>query len=238
MKEHLEVSTSKYEDPGEYESFADNYLFFPISDLIVTPLRKIGLTPNNVTILSTLISLSSIYFLSINKIDYACGAYLVGYLLDCVDGNMARKYNMGSKLGMALDMVSDQFSSLVIFIYILYTKGFNNWYIPAILLTVYLCSISFPITEALSCYKKNGTDNFYKIREDEMQGENGLIFKLYLATYKGIYNNYKLYYPTYDEEKLLKNLKIFKNFGPGNTTIFLTMLLYNLYSGQSWKIIN
>ena len=238
MIEHLEPSSSKYEDASKYESIVDNYLFFPLSDLLVTPLRTIGLTPNAVTILSTIISLSSIYFLSINEIEYACGAYLFGYLLDCVDGNMARKYNMGSKFGMALDMVSDHFASIIIFGYILYAKGINNWYIPAIILTVYLCSISFPITEALACYKKNGTDNFYKIREDEMQGENGLLFKLYLFEYKEIYNNYRLYFPTYDEEKLLKYLEIFKNFGPGNTAIFFTILVYNLYKGNSWKIIN
>jgi len=238
MKEHLETSTSKYEDPGKYESFFDNYLYFPISDLLVTPLREIGLTPNNVTIISTLFSLSVIYFLSINEIEYACIALSIGYLLDCVDGNMARKYNMGSKYGMALDMVSDHLASIITLGYIIYVKGYNNWYMPGFILIAYLCSISFSITEALSCYKKNGTDNFYKIREDEMKDENGLIFKIYLHTYKGLYNNYKLHFPTYDEEKLLKYLEIFKNFGPGNTNIFSIILLYNLYTREPWTIIN
>jgi hypothetical protein len=117
MKEHLEESTSKYKDPENNEPFMDNYVFFPISDMLVTPLRNIGLTPNGVTLLSTVFQLYTIALLNVGKVEYASMSYFIGYTLDCVDGNIARKYNMGSKYGMILDMVSDNIVTLSLLIY-------------------------------------------------------------------------------------------------------------------------
>jgi phosphatidylglycerophosphate synthase len=231
MIEHLESSTTKYEDASKYESFADNYIFFPISDLLVTPLRKIGLTPNNVTILSSLFTLSTIYFLHINKIEYACAMYFIGYLLDCVDGNMARKYNMGSKYGMALDMLSDQITTIILLAYILLTKEFKNyWLLLVIIILMFLCSISVSIAEAFASYKKTGTDNFYKNKEEELAGENAKIYKLYLHTNKISYNMYKTLFPNYNEEKLMKYMSLLKEFGPGNANLFGIGVLYYLYT--------
>ena len=167
MKEYLEDSTSKYKDPFQYESFTDVNIFFPISDILVTPFRKLGLTPNGVTLLSAIIRLYSIFLLSINQIEYACVFLIVGYLFDCVDGNMARKYNMGSKYGMALDMVSDQITTIILITYILCTKHFENyWLLLVAIIFMFLCSLSVSIAEALLSYKKTGTDNFYKNKDN------------------------------------------------------------------------
>lgn len=232
MIEHLDINTSKYEDTSKYESTADNYIFFPLSDLLVTPLRKIGLTPNMVTVLSSLFTLSTIYFLHTDKIDYACVVYFIGYLLDCVDGNMARKYNMGSKYGMALDMVSDQITTIILITYILCTKHFENyWLLLVAIIFMFLCSLSVSIAEALLSYKKTGTDNFYKNKEKELADENpNMTYKLYLYTNKLSYNTYKTLFPNYNEEKLMKNLSLLKEFGPGNANLFAIGILYYLYS--------
>jgi hypothetical protein len=233
MKEHLSDSSTKYEDPGKYESFLDNNLYFPLSDLLVTPLRTIGLTPNNVTILSSLFTLSTIYLLHIEKIEYACLSYFMGYLLDCVDGNMARKYNMGSKYGMALDLVSDQVTHYILLGYIIYSKGYNNWYLLSLLILGYLCCISVGITEAKDSVKKTNSDNFYKIKEEEVKDEKAFIFKFYLSIYKGIYNNYKFLFSEYNENKVSKYLLLLKEFGPGNMNILAIILLYNLYTNNN-----
>ena len=226
MKEHLEKSTTKYEDPSQYEAISDNYLFFPLSDVLVTPLRNVGLTPNKVTILSSLFTLSTIYFLHIKKIEYACAVYFIGYLLDCVDGNMARKYNMGSKYGMALDMVSDQLTSIALIGYAIYMKGYDKWYIPANIVVVYLCFTAMGITDAIASHKKTGTDNFYQNKVNEVANEDAFIFKLFLLAQKSMYNNYKMYFPTYDENKLKKYLTVLKEFGPGNVCIYILCILY------------
>ena len=233
MKEHLSDSSTKYEDPGKYESFLDNNLYFPLSDLLVTPLRTLGLTPNNVTILSSLFTLSTLYFIQNEQIEYACFVYFIGYLLDCVDGNMARKYNMGSKYGMALDLVSDQITNYILLGYVIYIKGINNWFIPSILLLTYLCSISIGITEANNNAKKTNSDDFYKTKEEEVKDEKAFIFKMYLFVYKGIYNNYKFLFPEYNQKKLSKYLLLLKEFGPGNINMIVIVLLYFYYTNNS-----
>jgi phosphatidylglycerophosphate synthase len=226
MKEHLEESTSKYKDPANNEPFMDNYVFFPISDLLVTPLRNLGMTPNGVTVLSSLFQLYTIILISVDKIEYACVVYFIGYLLDCVDGNMARKYNMGSKYGMTLDMVSDVVLNIALILYIMHKKGLNSYVIALIVLS-YMANTYCGINEALITHNTTQTDNFYAKKEKEFENEHYLLADMYLLIMKGIYNNYKFIFPTYNEEKLNKLIRILKEFGPGN---FITVVIYVIYS--------
>jgi hypothetical protein len=225
MKEHLEESTTKFKDPEINESFTDNYIFFPISDKLVTPLRKLGLTPNGVTLLSFLFQLYTIPLLSLGKVEYACLSSFIGYILDCVDGNMARKYNMGSKYGMALDLVSDNISHFLIILFFVYHKGINLSLVLIIVLTYLLLSWN-GIIDALTTHRTQQTDNFYNVKQKDFENEDYLLAKMYLNMYKTIYDNYKFLFPNYDEQKLNKWLKILKEFGPGN---FMTLLIYILY---------
>ena len=55
-------NTAKYGDDLKHEPTIDNYLFFPMADILIDPLRKIGLTPNMVTLISTFFTLFTIYF--------------------------------------------------------------------------------------------------------------------------------------------------------------------------------
>lgn len=88
MNEHLEESTSKYENPEMYESFTDVNIFFPVSDLLVIPMRNLGLTPIGITLISFLFQLYPVILLNAGKVEYACISSFLGYLFDCVDGNM------------------------------------------------------------------------------------------------------------------------------------------------------
>ena len=228
MKEHLEESTSKYKDPVNNEPFMDNYIFFPISDMLVTPLRNLGLTPNGVTLLSTVFQLYTIALLSVGKVEYACMSYFIGYTFDCVDGNMARKYNMGSKYGMALDMVSDNVVSISLLTYTIHQKGINL-YIIGIIGLIYLLSISTGINEAIAIHKINNSDNFYAKKLKEFENDSYLLSDVYLLIIKSVYNNYRFLFPTYDEEKLNKWLKVLKEFGPGNCVIITIFVIYKIY---------
>jgi len=225
MKEHLEESTSKYKDPSNNEPFMDNHLFFPLSDLLVTPLRNTGLTPNGITLLSSIFQLYTIVLLSEGKVEFACISYFIGYLFDCIDGNMARKFNMGSKYGMALDMVSDNVVNIILAFYIIYNKGINV-YIAGLLVASYLLGVCTGINEALSSYKTTKSDNFYAKKQKEFEHESYLIADIYLLIIKNIYNNYKILFPTYDENLLNSRLYLLKEFGPGNFAIGMIAMLY------------
>ena len=215
----------KYGDDAKFESLADNYIFFPIANQLVAPMHNVGLTPNMVTLMSTSLTFLSLYYLYINEKPYACIAYFLGYLLDCVDGKIARKYNMGSKLGMALDLVSDNFTNIALIAYITSTKGYFTWYTPVLIFMTYMIGLSYGLNEAIACYKANKNDNFYERRLDELKTESGLIYDLFLLITNGSYNIYKICFPTYDEKRIEKWLAILKHFGPGNFCIAMIFII-------------
>ena len=159
-----EIKTEqKYGDDNMYESWADIALFLPLSDRLVDPLKDIGLTPNHVTYLSTACTFLSIYYLSIQEVNYAAAAYFLGYLLDCVDGRMARKYNMSSQYGMMIDLVSDNITNLALFSFFIYKHGYLNWFTPLLIFMTYMLGLSYGINEAVASYKATGNDNFFSI---------------------------------------------------------------------------
>lgn len=225
---YAEVSSNKedkYGDDETFESWADNNIFFPIATNLVDPLRSLSLTPNNVTILSTIFTFLSIYFLHINEKSYASMAYFSGYLLDCVDGKMARKYNMSSKYGMALDLVSDNISNISLIAYLINRYGFTNHYVLIIIFMSYMISISYGLNEAIASQKATGDDNFLSRREKELKSEKDYIFTLFLYITKASYRSYRSFFKEYNEETIFKWLSVLKHFGPGNYCLLVSLIL-------------
>ncbi len=223
---------AKYGDDEIFESWADINIFFPISLNLIDPLYNMGLTPNIVTILSTVFTFLSIYYLHFGNRIYVFCAYLFGYTLDCVDGRMARKYNMGSDIGMALDCTSDNVSNGLLFTYILFTRPMN-WVtgtsLSIIAVMSFLLSLSYGLNEAIASVKETGSDNFYIKRLKQLEGkgcgyETGL-FNLFLFITKTSYQTYKLFFNEYNEEKIFKWLKVLKHFGPGNYCLLVGLIL-------------
>ena len=217
----------KYGDDEKFESLADNYLFFPIAKALIDPMRNAGLTPNMVTYLSTALTFLALYYLYVDNELYACVAYFFGYVFDCIDGKMARKYNMGSKYGMALDLVSDNLSHFVLIGYLTLTKGYFHWYTPLIIIMSYMISLSYGLNEAIDSMAAVGNDNFYERRKKELETESGLIYDTYLFIIHKSYMIYKFFFPKYDIVKIDKWLNILKNFGPGNFSLFMIFVLLN-----------
>jgi phosphatidylglycerophosphate synthase len=215
----------KYGDDETFESWADNNIFFPIATKLVDPLYNLSLTPNNVTVLSTIFTFLSIYFLHQNERLYAALAYFSGYLLDCVDGKMARKYNMSSRYGMALDLVSDNISNLTLVAYLINRFGLTNKFVLVIIFMSYMISVSYGMNEAIASQKATGSDNFLMKRESELKTEKDYIFTLFLYITKISYRSYRSFFKEYDEEKIFKWLSILKHFGPGNYCLLVSIIL-------------
>ncbi len=88
---------------------------------IVDWMRKIGMTPNHVTILALLLSIVTGIILSIfheNKWIYILMPIVmfVRMALNAIDGVMAKKYQMKSHLGLLLNELGDVISDLFLFI--------------------------------------------------------------------------------------------------------------------------
>ena len=220
-----EDNEQKYGDDEKFESWGDNYVFFPLARALMDPMRNVGLTPNHVTYMSTTMTMVSLYYLYVNEVNYACVAYFLGYLFDCIDGKMARAYNMGSKFGMALDLVTDNITNFALITFITTAKGYQ-WYTILIIFMSYMISLSYGLNEAIASHKAVGHDNFYNRRKEELQGESGLL-NVPLLINKGTFRVYKQIFGAYNEEKLESWLKILKHFGPGNFALFMIFILLN-----------
>lgn len=84
----------------------------------VTPLSKLGITPNHVTVLGVLVSICSAFFfatwsLNKNRIPIAGVLLLLSGFLDAIDGVLARKTGQISKFGGFFDSVSDRYSDAI-----------------------------------------------------------------------------------------------------------------------------
>ena len=215
----------KYGSDELFESWADNNIFFPIANNIVDPLHQLSLTPNNVTVLSNIFTFLSIYFIHQNEELYAALAYFSGYLLDCVDGKMARKYNFSSKYGMALDLVSNNISNFILIIYLISKFGVTNNFILVIISMTYMLGMSYALNEAIASKKATGSDNFLLRRTNELKNEKDYIYTLFLHITKGSFNLYKSFFKEYNEEIIFKWLPILKHFGPGNYCLLVSIIL-------------
>jgi hypothetical protein len=220
----------KYGDDEKYESWADNNIFFPLTKLILDPLYCIGLTPNMITLLSTICIFISTYMLY-NGNRLTSLFYFIGYLLDCVDGRMAREYNMGTKLGMVLDLVSDNITNIILIIVLIIKYGINLQLLILIIL-IYLLGISYGLNEAIANYKDKNNDNYFKTKEEMLKNDKGIIYDIFLFVTKQSYNVYRTIFPTYDENKINMYLSKIKEFGPGNICLLITIYLYYLTNKQ------
>ena len=223
---------SKYGDDELHEPWADVNIFFPIASKLVDPLYNLGFTPNMVTITSTIFTFLSIYFLHLDKKIHAVLSYIIGYILDCVDGKMARKYSMGSDLGMVLDATSDIISQSFLFGYLFLTRKFytkNIIFFTIIILMTYIFSISYGLNEAIASYEATGSDNFYERRKKQLKGKAcGLekpLYYLFLKITEFSYKSYRSCFPTFNKEEIYSKLKSLKHFGPGNVNILFACIL-------------
>ena len=221
---------SKYDEL--HEPWTDINIFFPIASKLVDPLYNLGLTPNMITILSTIFTFLSIYFLHLDKRIHAVISYIIGYILDCVDGKMARKYSIGSDFGMVLDSTSDVISNTCLLAYLICTRSFNTKFIiqlSSIFLFTHLQASYHGLNEATKSYKEYGSDNFYEHMKKQLKGKAcGLekpLYYLFLKITKYSYKSYRSFFPTFNKEEFYSKSQILKIFGPGNFILYIAILL-------------
>ena len=218
----------KYGESYKIEPLSDIYIFFPIAEQLSHLAYKLKLTPNQITYLSLIIQLYSSYqfYYNYNKIAAIC--YIFGYILDSVDGRLARNYNMHSKYGEALDIVTDYVANAVL-LCVKFVKYRNIINIKIIIIYIYLLHIMniwYGLVEALNNYNKFDNDNFYKSKQLRFT-ENKLLYNSYLYIQKQSYYSYKFIMPVINKNKVYNMLYYLKTFGPGNYNImvFFIMLL-------------
>lgn len=106
--------------PQEHENIIDHQLI-SLCEYISEPIHNLGITPNMITTLSTIIGLGASYFLYHNKIPHFISCIILYYFGDCLDGHIARKYNQETKFGDFYDHARDLLVFTILF-YISYKK--------------------------------------------------------------------------------------------------------------------
>ena len=112
--------------PSEIENPFDNYIYIFV-EFLAPYAYKLGFSPNMITTLSVIFSVASIYYLYIHSFITSIFLYIISYLFDCLDGYVARKYNMVTKFGDLYDHISDvlTFSLYNITLYLINPKYAN-----------------------------------------------------------------------------------------------------------------
>jgi len=94
---------------GEQNIFSlDKYLTYPIAKAIAPFLYNIGIKPNHITISNIFFRIFIFNKMINNNLNYLLYFLLFSHFLDCLDGTIARKYNLVSEFGGFIDQLSDK----------------------------------------------------------------------------------------------------------------------------------
>lgn len=107
--------------PGCTWGYASEIIFmYPIAEIIVGPLRKVGFTPNSISVLGLVCSAYVAWLITQGRFYSAIFWFALHGVLDAADGTMARRFNMCSPFGAALDMNCDLLSGVLLVLGSLY----------------------------------------------------------------------------------------------------------------------
>ncbi len=103
----------------EQENPFDN-IFIDIAEwLNINIFRPLNYTPNMITTMSLFIGLISVILFHYKYYIFSVIFFTTAYILDCADGNYARRYNMETSFGDYYDHISDLSKGLFILIAII-----------------------------------------------------------------------------------------------------------------------
>lgn len=181
---------------SEFENPVDNF-FIAISKVISGPLVNIGITPNMVTTLSFICGLISVYLLYKDKYLLSGSLFILGYFFDCMDGYIARKYNMISKFGDLYDHYTDIIVNIALLIVFMCKK--MDIKLKVILFVLIFIFIFCSLTH-LGCQEK-----YYELIEKN--SKEGILYNLVKMC------------------KRKEMIRITRFFGTGSYTIFIFLII-------------
>lgn len=129
--------------PSYLESPVDNGIYY-IIEKIAPSVYSIGFTPNMITTLGNVCTLMFVYFFIQKQFYLSALFFFLSYMFDCLDGYLARSYNMTTEFGDLYDHTSDLLKTLS-YIYLLFTTNRQMLFkiLPIILVSMVLTFIHF-----------------------------------------------------------------------------------------------
>lgn len=118
------------------DGIVDRFLYRPLGHYLSKILIHAPFSPNQVSIVSTLVGILSGWFFARGY--FVSGALLLqlSAIIDCVDGDLARGLYKESRLGKWLDLVGDQFVHVAVFAGIGFGLAWSNPTSPPLVLAI------------------------------------------------------------------------------------------------------
>lgn len=140
--------------PAHQECPVDVAILYLTAKPIPT-LRSLGVTPNGITALSFISGIVSVYGLTRGNMLIFVVFHILNYSFDCMDGQMARMYNMETAYGDLLDHGTDcvTFLLLCVAVYARYGRRVG------VLMIMFFTSSVFLFGIHLSCQQKLKQNN-------------------------------------------------------------------------------
>ena len=104
-----------------YECPIDKHIYRFIDEHL-SVYNKLGFSPNMITTLSIIACIVTGYQIFQSNYFVAAIFWLIAYYFDCVDGKLARKYNMTSNFGDMYDHFSDILKYIIVFYALFYSS--------------------------------------------------------------------------------------------------------------------
>lgn len=126
--------------PPHLECPMDNLVYIPVENAAPV-FHKYGITPNQITTLSNVFGIGAAYSIYNRRFGLGALCFALAYMFDCLDGYVARKYNMVTKFGDMYDHVSDIFKIIItlLALYSVNSKRFSL--IFPIYVVLFLCQL-------------------------------------------------------------------------------------------------
>lgn len=139
------------------EEFLDKYFYRPFGYLMAIGSKKIGFTPNVITISSILLGVSAGHLFYYNNVKLniiGVVLFIIAEAMDSADGQLARMSNIHSRYGKILDGVAGNFMFISIYLH-LSARFIINGGTPWILLIALVSGFSHSYQSAMSEYYRN-----------------------------------------------------------------------------------
>ena len=108
--------------------FWTNQICRRIAAIIVVIIYPTFITPNIVSIFSLLLTIYGTYQITLGQLEYAAILIFVSFVMDCVDGQLARERNSITKYGIYLDIILDNIKEFIIFLNFIYYFSNNDYF--------------------------------------------------------------------------------------------------------------
>jgi phosphatidylglycerophosphate synthase len=210
--DHFELNKLFYNDSilsGKiHESLEDplSQLFYDISDQISPSLHCIGITPNFVTTIRTILMLVGFPYAFLTKhYHIAAIIYITSYFCDCLDGHLSRKYNLDTPFGDYYDHISDILGMIITLYLIGITLHADKKIVIYVVIFFFLISLI-----QISCQERY-------LRIMGINKDSKLLNTTICLCSESIV----------DDEDIESTMDITKLFGIGTFQLFITILLWN-----------